>query len=149
MATLRKLHPMILVCYGLLGIADLCLTLYLIRAGGGSVYESNPIAGAWLLWYGSAGLAIYKILAMVLFAGCTILVSLRRPNAGARLLKLACGITGVVVIYSAFLANNVSKTPTRYFAEKQGAVIENSAAEEAEPVPAQLSSTAEGSGLHD
>jgi membrane-associated HD superfamily phosphohydrolase len=149
MVTLRKLHPMILVCYGVLGIADLCLTLYLIRASGGSVYESNPIAGEWLLLYGSAGLAIYKILAMVLFAGCTILVSLRRPNAGARLLKVACGITGVVVVYSAFLASNISKTPTQYYAEKHGAVSENSVTEEAEPAPAQLSSTTDGSGLHD
>lgn len=148
MATLRKLHPLILVCYGSLGIADLCLTLYLIRASGGSVYESNPIAGAWLTWYGSAGLAIYKMLAMVLFACCTILISLRRPNAGARLLKLGCGVTGAVVVYSVLLASHLPKTPAQYYAETRGAV-DNSMTEEAEPAPAQLSSTADASGLHD
>lgn len=103
MMILRTPHPRKLALFAFLSLADLGLTLELIRRSNGRVYESNPIADAWLASYGSSGLALFKILAVLIVAVSAVLVSRHRPRVGARLLSLACGATGLVVAYSVLL----------------------------------------------
>src|SRR5262249_61189290 len=67
-----------LVLFGLLSIADLVLTLYLPHQGNGRVYESNPLAGWWLARLGSFGLALYKVLCVLLFG--TLILTISRLN---------------------------------------------------------------------
>lgn len=147
MATLRKLHPLALVSYVVLGLADLGLTLYLLRVSGGRVYESNPLAGAWLSAYGSVGLAIFKALAMVLFAGCAALISLRHPQAGRRLLTAGCAITAGVVVYSVVLVGMIGKHdhPRGYYVEERAAaIVQDGMEEEEQPAPAPVFGVSNG-----
>jgi Domain of unknown function (DUF5658) len=146
MATLRKVHPLALLCYLTLGLADLGLTLYLVKGSNGRVYEGNPVASAWLTSYGSLGLAAYKALAMTLFAGCVMLVSLRHPQTGKRLLRVACVITGGVVVYSAFLATSIARQPRPApHLEERVVVIPGSAEEETMPASLQYQGSDAGS----
>jgi hypothetical protein len=138
MATLRKVQPLALLCYATLGTADLVLTLYLIQRSGGRVYEGNPVAGAWLSSYGSIGLAAYKALAMVLFAGCVVLVSLRHPTTGKRLLRVACVVTGGVVVYSAFLVTEVGRRVPAPNVHIEQRVVALPASAEEETMPASM-----------
>jgi len=78
----------------------LCLTWYLIHNGAGSIYESNPIADAWLAAYGWLGLAFFKVLCVGMVIVISLLVALRFPRTGARLLTFACVATAAVLIYS-------------------------------------------------
>lgn len=151
MATLRRLHPFALISYAVLGVADLGLTLYLLRASGGRVYESNPLAGAWLQAYGSVGLAIFKALAMVLFAACAGLISLRHPQVGRRLLTAGCAITGGVVVYSAILVGMVGKHdhPRGYYVEERAAaIVQDGTEEEEQPVGTPVFGVSNGGMSH-
>lgn len=103
MYTRQKLHPCRLAVFALLGVADLGLTWKLIHSGHGHVYESNPVAGAWLECYGWTGLAVFKTLAMLLVGLSAVYVSWHRPRTGRRLLTFGCLVTAGVVIYSCFL----------------------------------------------
>jgi len=103
-----KAHRLTFACFAVLGLADLVLTLHLIRASGGQIYESNPVAGAWLNSYGSLGLALFKALAMTLIVLCAILLSWRRPRSGVLLLRFSCVVTAAVVLYSVALARHVT-----------------------------------------
>ncbi len=103
MTTRTHLHPRRLLVFVLLGIADLGLTWKLIHDGHGHVYESNPVAGAWLESYGWTGLAVFKALAMLLVGLSAVYVSWYRPRTGRRLLTFGCLVTGAVVVYSGFL----------------------------------------------
>lgn len=89
--------------YGALSLADLCLTWFLIHTGQGTFYESNPIAGAWLSAYGWAGLAFFKLLCVALVVVVSLLLALRIPKAGRRILTFACVVTAAVNIYSLVL----------------------------------------------
>lgn len=86
-----------------LSLCDLMLTGMVIRYSDGRIYESNPIAGAWLADYGWQGLVIFKVLGLGLVAFTSVFVSLRRPRAGTRLLTFACVVVGLVVLYSWYL----------------------------------------------
>jgi hypothetical protein len=66
----------------------------------GQVYESNPIAEAWLSAYGWSGLVLFKLLIIVVVAAVASFVSLSRPRAGGRILTFACIAVAVVVAYS-------------------------------------------------
>jgi hypothetical protein len=110
MSGLRSLHPGKLALFGLLSVADLLLTLRLVHTSGGQVYESNPLASAWLELYGGTGLAIFKGLAMLLVAGVAVYISFHRPRAAGRILGFACLATGFVVVYSCFLAGVFGST---------------------------------------
>lgn len=109
MGTERSASTRKLALFAMLGLADLALTLALIHQSQGRVYESNPIAGAWLASYGSAGLALFKLLAMSVVGASALMVSRYRPRAGGRLLQLACGITGAVVCYSVMLLGQAGR----------------------------------------
>ncbi len=111
MSGLKALHPGKFALFGVLSVADLLLTLRLVHASGGQIYESNPLASAWLELYGGTGLAIFKGLAMLLVAGVVLYISLHRPRAAGKILGFACLATGAVVVYSCFLAGLFGKSP--------------------------------------
>jgi hypothetical protein len=102
--SLTILHPVRLTLYMLLSLADLALTYALIQQGGGEVYESNPIAEAWLSSYGWTGLALYKLVIIVIVAVVAAFVSLSRPRTGGHILTFACLAVAVVVTYSVHLS---------------------------------------------
>ena len=111
MLGLKALHPGKLALFGVLSVADLLLTLRLVHASGGEVYESNPLASAWLELYGGTGLAIFKGLALLLVVGVVLYISLHRPRAAGKILAFACLATGFVVVYSCFLVGLFGKAP--------------------------------------
>jgi hypothetical protein len=96
-----------LFLFTLLSVADLSLTWFLLTEGGGRFIESNPIAAAWLSSYGWAGLVVYKILGLLLVATVVILISLRRPRTGKRLLTFAIVALTAVTLYSYYLLVNL------------------------------------------
>jgi hypothetical protein len=104
MASLSSLHPGKLLLFTSLSAADLCLTSSLLQHGGGSIYEGNPIANAWLHSYGWTGLVIFKVMAMAVVIGTCAFISLSRPRAGGLVLVFACAAVAVVVVYSCSLS---------------------------------------------
>lgn len=97
-------HPVRLTLYGVLSVADLGLTYALIQQGNGEVYESNPIAEAWLSSYGWTGLALYKLVIILIVAAVAAFVSLSRPRTGGHILSFACLAVALVVSYSIHLS---------------------------------------------
>jgi len=97
-------HPIRLVLYAVLSAADLALTYALIQRGDGDVYESNPIAEAWLSSYGWTGLALYKLVIVLIVASVAAFVSLSRPRTGGHILTFACLAVASVVSYSVHLS---------------------------------------------
>jgi hypothetical protein len=96
-----------LALFLLLNVADFAETWVLIRLGDGSVYESNPIAQAWLSAYGWQGLFLFKVLAVLVVVTATLMVWWRRPRLGNSLLTIGCLILGGVTVYSGrMLATN-------------------------------------------
>jgi hypothetical protein len=124
--SVKILHPAKLGLYVVLSILDLCLTYRLLHANGGHVYESNPIANAWLNRYGWAGLTMFKIASMVLVASTTMCISLRHPRAGGGILAFACSALAIVVLYSFSLINYVGKGvyPKRTLSSAEGHTAE-------------------------
>jgi hypothetical protein len=100
-----------LVLFALLNLTDFGLTWYLLRAGGGEVYESNPVAAWWLGRFGWLGLAGFKAATMALAAGLGVLVFLRRPATGHRVLGFACAALAAVILYSAYLCDELRRRP--------------------------------------
>jgi hypothetical protein len=88
----------------LLSVADLGLTYALIQQGNGEVYESNPIAEAWLNSYGWTGLALFKLAIILVVAAVAVYVSLSRPRTGGHILTFACLAVALVVGYSVHLS---------------------------------------------
>ena len=111
MTTRQRLHPCRLCIFLMLGVADLGLTWKLIHGGHGHIYESNPVAGAWLERYGWPGLAVFKVLAMFLVGLSAVYVSWYRPRTGRRILTFGCLVTAGVVVYSCFLLGSLSRHP--------------------------------------
>ncbi len=100
-----------LLLFALLSLSDFGLTCYLLRASGGAVYESNPVA-AWCLGrFGWLGLATFKAATMALGAGLGVLVFLRRPRTGDRVLTFGCAALAAVVLYSGYLCDAVRRRP--------------------------------------
>ena len=107
MTSARTLPFAGLVIFLVLSLIDLSLTWFLLSNSGGRVYESNPIADAWLASYGWAGLVIYKVAGLILVASVILFVSYRQPQTGRRLLAFAiCALT-VVAFYSYYLLVNM------------------------------------------
>ena len=93
-----------LLIFGTLSFLDLALTYHLLQRGGGRVYESNPVANAWLSSYGWIGLALFKLLTMGLVIVVAVVLSARRPRAATSILTFACSAVALVVVYSCSLA---------------------------------------------
>src|SRR5207244_1773783 len=108
-------HPVRLTLYAVLSAADLGLTYALIRQGEGEVYESNPIAEAWLSSYGWAGLAVFKLLIVLIVAAMATFISLTRPRTGGHVLSFACLAVAAVVGYSIHLSHS-QELQTRFIA---------------------------------
>lgn len=89
--------------YFVLSVADLYLTYRLVQQSGGRVYESNPIANAWLTAYGWIGLAMFKAVAIGLVSSVAVFVSYTRPRLGGAILNFACMAVAGVVLYSCSL----------------------------------------------
>jgi hypothetical protein len=100
---LHILHPGKLLLFAGLSATDLILTYRLVEHSGGQVYEGNPIANAWLSSYGWAGLALFKLAAMLLVAGTATFISLSQPRKAGHVLRFACVALGSVVVYSCWL----------------------------------------------
>lgn len=92
--------------YVCLSLLDLLLTGIVLRYSDGKIYESNPIAAAWLQ-YGWQGLVIFKVLGLLLVSLVSVFVSMRSPSTGRRLLTFACIAVGLVVVYSWYLLMKV------------------------------------------
>jgi hypothetical protein len=109
---LKTLHSGKLLVYVTLSFADLYLTYSLVQRNHGIVYEFNPIANAWLASYGWAGLATFKITAVLLVGGLVAYISVYRPLVANRVLGFACCAVAFVVVYSCWLMSVVpSRSP--------------------------------------
>src|SRR5437879_10300990 len=106
------LHPKRLALYVLLSGLDLFLTYKLFKVGGGHVYESNPIADAWLKSYGWFGMTLFKLMSMAVVGGVAIYISVQRPRMGSGLLTFACISVAGVVLYSLTLVQYRSEEHT-------------------------------------
>jgi hypothetical protein len=90
----------------------LYLTWQLVEAGGGQVYEVNPLAAVWLQSFGWVSLMVFKGLTTLLVAPLALYVARHRPRTGGRLLIFACSATAVVVAYSSTLAHQADSLQT-------------------------------------
>jgi hypothetical protein len=89
--------------FAVLGLIDLALTYYLLRTAPGKVYESNPVAQWWLVRWGWAGLAGFKLAVVLLVLAAVQFIALYRPRTAGHVLWFACGATALVVGYSCTL----------------------------------------------
>lgn len=113
------LHFRRLVAFAVLSLLDLVLTCQLLQGSGGVVYESNPIAGAWLASYGWAGLVAFKAGMVGLIALTALLISVYRPRTSERLLTFACCVTTAVVAYSFYLTRLMESNPHEFRVQEQ------------------------------
>jgi len=97
------LHTGKILLFILLNGCDLFLTHRLIHSSYGAVSEGNPVAQAWLCYFGWTGLALFKSAIVLLVSGVAIWLSCHRPNAAGRLLWFACSVLAAVVFYSCSL----------------------------------------------
>jgi hypothetical protein len=95
-----------------LSFADLYLTRELLTRGHGQIYESNPIAEAWLNRYGLPGLVFFKMGALSVVGCVALFLSTYRPRAGRWLLNFACVVVGSVAVYSCLLMSRISADGT-------------------------------------
>ena len=103
---LRTSHSGKMLTYATLSLVDLYLTYTLVQSSGGLVYESNPVANAWLARYGWTGLAVFKLAAMLLVTLVVTYISCYRPQTADRILRFACCAVAFVVVYSFWLINS-------------------------------------------
>jgi hypothetical protein len=89
-----------LIVFGLLSLTDFTQTFALISTGNGEVYESNPVASAWLEQHGWLGLGIFKAGTVAVFVGAAVLVARRRPHTGVGVAALGCAALLAVTGYS-------------------------------------------------
>jgi hypothetical protein len=102
----RTLPLLSFLIYAILSSVDLFLTWFLLNNSNGKIYESNPIADAWLASYGWGGLIAYKVAGILLVAIVVLLISLRQPQTGKRLLSFAIVALILVTTYSYYLLVN-------------------------------------------
>src|SRR5262249_48675990 len=86
--------------FAVLGLIDLALTCYLLQATPGQIYEGNPIARWWVRRWGWAGLAGFKLTAILLVLTAVQCIARSRPHTATRVLAFACGATALVIGYS-------------------------------------------------
>jgi hypothetical protein len=101
---IHTIHLGKVTLYASLSLTDFFLTYHLLQRTDGAVYESNPIANAWLHAYGWAGLVAYKALAVLLVVGVAVFISRSRPRTAGNVLKFGCCTVGGVVLYSCWLS---------------------------------------------
>ncbi len=103
--------------YSLLSIADFVLTYTLIETSESGVYESNPVAAAYLENHGWLGLAMFKLGGVTVFVGAVGLLTARRPRLAAGVIGLGCAVLLGVTSYS----YNLLKDARRELANRDAA----------------------------
>jgi hypothetical protein len=96
-------HLWKLLLFAGLNFADLLLTWNLVSHGEGDIYEGNPIAQSWLTLYGWAGLALFKLVVVLVVASLVFIISRYRPRLGGLVLGFGCCAVCVVVAYGCYL----------------------------------------------
>jgi hypothetical protein len=107
-------HPRKLSLFAVLSLADLALTCFLLGRPGGGAYEWNPVASWWLVRFGWAGLAGFKLGIILLIAILILAVSRNRPRAAERLLAFGCAALLAVIVYSGSLVRGVQAEATQF-----------------------------------
>jgi hypothetical protein len=102
-----------MLIFAALSFADLYLTRELLVRGHGQIYESNPIADAWLSRYGMDGLVYFKMGALSVVGGVAVFLSTYRPRAGRWLLNFGCLVVGSVALYSCLLMSRLAEEEIR------------------------------------
>ena len=87
----------------LASLADLALTIYLIRHPSSSFYESNPIASWVLFTWGISGMTIYKLSLVSLVCLIAYIIAFERRDIAQKLMSSASLIVSCVVLYSLVL----------------------------------------------
>jgi hypothetical protein len=105
--------------FGLLSLADLLLTGWLLQRPEQSVYEANPLASGVLALWGWPGMVALKLAAVLVACGAGLLLFRRRPRAGKGVFVFGCGITGVVVLWSGCLALGLEESDSRLFSAER------------------------------
>ncbi len=100
MSTRTRLLLTGLAIFAVLSVTDFIQTYALISGSDGAVYEANPVANAWLERHGWNGLAAFKVGVVLVFTATAVLITLRRPRAGAGVIALGCAALLVVTLYS-------------------------------------------------
>ena len=90
------------VIFGCLSLADFLLTWRLLHQSSRfyESYESNPIAGEFLMKYGWTGLALFKTTVVVVFLTVTSIIIRYRRKTGALVLLFGCLAMLYVAVYS-------------------------------------------------
>ena len=120
--TERSLHPGKQALFVLLSAADFAMTWLLLERLDGGSYEANPVADWWLARHGWAGLALFKALVVGVVLSLATVIALRKPRTAGHLLRLACAIVGVVVVYGAALGATAplrAEEETAYLAQNE------------------------------
>jgi hypothetical protein len=107
-----------LFLFVLLSALDLALTWILIHSGDGQVYEGNPVANWWLENSGWFGLAAFKLAAVSLVGGLSVIIACHRPRVGGFVLSFGCAVLIVAVLYSSSLAACIKRPTSRLAAEE-------------------------------
>jgi hypothetical protein len=110
-------HPLKLLLFVLLSLADLALTGLLLGHSEGDVYEANPLARWCLVWYGPTGLVLFKAGVVSLVLGLAVVISRFQPRAAGRVLGFGCATLAAVVLYSATLCQAALVTPEERLAQ--------------------------------
>jgi hypothetical protein len=136
----KLLHPGKLTLFAILSMMDLFLTYRLLRQSGGSIYESNPVANAWLNSFGWAGLTFFKVVCVSVFFVLLGLIAAYRPRAAQRLLSFCCLAVAGVVIYSCSLLGTFGRATAADASPAKSTLVAWSAQTAASHVPDALAS---------
>ena len=89
--------------FGLLSLADLLLTWYLLTPRRALLYEGNPLARWCLLGYGWTGLTLFKAATVFVVCSLAVVISRSRLVTAQRLMTFCCAVLVLVVLYSSSL----------------------------------------------
>ena len=79
-------------------LADLFLTIILINSG--HFFESNPVADYFLVRWGIAGMAVFKIVLMTIVCTISLVIARSQQQLARRLLTFSACVVFAVVTYS-------------------------------------------------
>ncbi len=100
-------HSRKLLLFVVLSLVDLALTFFLVGQSGGGAYEWNPVASWWLVRFGWAGLAGFKLSIVLVIAGLTLVISWRRSRTAGQVLGFGCVALLAVIVHGGLLVPGV------------------------------------------
>jgi len=98
------------VCLVALSIADIIMTCTLLRTSH-SYYESNPVAGWFLVRWDMTGMVVFKFAAIACAIALGEMIERRRPGMGKLVLLIGCAAAAAVVWHSLRLCLGVPGLP--------------------------------------